>query len=110
MPFGACKQKPGGCGYRHAGGEERPGPIPKGWTKRSRPDEQSYELVSDGTVLFGYRVAAVPIPERKTESSICFVAVNIYDAKGNLVAESLPDEFRLHTRATIGRGGGIVFG
>jgi hypothetical protein len=86
------------------------GPTPNGWTKRPRADGTGYELVSDGTVLFGYRVVGVPIPGRSTASSICFVTVNIYNSKGELVAESLPDEFRLHKHpATIGRGG-IRFG
>ena len=82
------------------------GPAPKGWTKRARLDQQGYELVSDGTVLFGYHVAAIPIPGRDTESGICFVTVNIYDVKGTIIAESLPNEFRLHRGpAMIGHGG-----
>src|SRR5438105_1799485 len=82
------------------------GPTPQGWTKRPRVDGAGYELEKDGTVLFGYRVVATPIPGRNVESRLCFVTVNLYDAKGGLVAESLPDEFRLHRHpAKIGRGG-----
>jgi hypothetical protein len=86
------------------------GPTPSGWTRRQRVDGQGYELISDNNVLFGYRVVPTPIPGRSVVSNLCFVAVNIYDSKRGLVAESLPDEFRLHRHpAKIGRGG-IVFG
>jgi hypothetical protein len=61
-------------------------------------------------VLFGYRVVPVLVPGKNVESKLCFVSVNIYDTSGALVAESLPNEFRLHNHpATIGRGG-ISFG
>jgi len=84
------------------------GPAPKGWTRRQRVDGQGYELVSDSNdvVLFGYRVVPMSIPGRRSISDLCFVTVNIYDSTGKLVAESLPDEFRLYGRpAKIGRGG-----
>jgi hypothetical protein len=82
------------------------GPAPTGWTKRPRIDGDGYELESDGTVLFGYRVIAIRIPGFDTESRICLVAVNLYDSNGALVAEGLPEEFRLHRPPTkIGHGG-----
>jgi hypothetical protein len=85
------------------------GPTPTGWTKRPRVDEEGYELESGGNILFGYRVADIALPGGKT-ARICFVTVNIYSAGGDLVAESLGDEFRLHrSPASIGRGG-IRFG
>lgn len=73
------------------------GPAPRGWVKRPRADDLGYDLVSqDGIVLFGYRV----------ENHLCVVTVNLYAADGGLVAESLPNEFRLHRHpAMIGRGG-----
>src|ERR1041385_6903734 len=77
-------------------------PAPKGWTKRPRPDGTGYELVSDGKTLFGYRVVTTQIPGTAANTPRCFGAVSIYTAKGELVAESLPDEFRLHRHpATI---------
>jgi len=82
------------------------GPAPTGWTRRQRGDGQGYDLISNSDVLFGYRVVPTPIPGRNVASHLCFVTVNIYDGKGRLVAESLPDEFRLHRHpAQIGRGG-----
>jgi hypothetical protein len=85
------------------------GPAPKGWTKRPRVDGNGYELESDGTVPFGYRVVSIQIPGLDTESRICFVTVNLYGSNGALVAEVLPEEFRLHRHpAKIGRGG-LVF-
>jgi hypothetical protein len=64
------------------------GPIPDGWTQRRIPSEEGYELV-DGTgkTLFGYRV----------HDKLCRITVNLYSADGRLIAESLPDEFRLNT-------------
>jgi len=40
------------------------GPTPQGWTKRQR-DGQGFELVSDATVLFGYRVVPVLVGGKK---------------------------------------------
>jgi hypothetical protein len=80
------------------------GPAPNGWTKRQRPDSKGYELVSGNKTLFGYRVDQTATPSR-----LCLVTVNLYTANGELVAESLSDEFRLHRHpAMIGRGG-IMF-
>jgi hypothetical protein len=82
------------------------GPIPYGWTKRSRVDCTGYDLVSqNGTILFGYRAASYLVAGPQTESLIGLVTVNIYAADGGLVAESLPDQFvLLRHPATIGRG------
>jgi hypothetical protein len=82
------------------------GPIPYGWTKRSRVDCTGYDLVSqNGTILFGYRAASYLAAGPQTESLIGLVTVNIYAADGGLVAESLPDQFvLLRHPATIGRG------
>lgn len=73
------------------------GPAPNGWTIRKCGDPDGYELVSqDGTVLFAHKI----------EENLCIVVVNIYAADGELVAESLPDQFRIHRGpATIGHGG-----
>lgn len=82
------------------------GPAPTGWTKRQRVDRQGYELVSDKAVLFGYRVVSVPIPGSSVSSPLCLVTVNIHTTNGELVAECLSDEFRLHRGpALIGRDG-----
>ena len=82
------------------------GPMPNGWTKRPRVDQTGWELVCDGTVLFGFRVIDFSIAGTSTASSICLVTVNIYNSKGELVAESFPEEFRIHKGpAQIGRGG-----
>jgi hypothetical protein len=80
------------------------GPAPGGWTKRQLADSDGYELVSNGSVLFGYRV--VPFPQGDVETHLCIVTANIYDSGGEVVAESLPDELRLYKGpAQIGRGG-----
>jgi hypothetical protein len=73
------------------------GPMPEGWTRRQRVDEEGYELISnDGVVLFGYRV----------HDKICHVAVNLYAVDGEIVAESVIDELRIYRPPMrIGRGG-----
>ena len=82
------------------------GPIPDGWTKRSRIDGTGYDFVSqNGSVLLGYRAANYLLAGLQAESLICLVTVNVYAADGGLVAESLPDQFALLRHpATIGRG------
>jgi len=72
--------------------------LPKGWLKRPNMNSEGYELVdSNGTILFAYEV----LPNK-----ICHVTVNVYDADGTMVAESLPNEFIIHKGpAMIGRNG-----
>lgn len=74
--------------------------APQGWTKHAQPDSEGYKLVADdGTVLFAYSIV----------DRLCLVAANLYAANNDLIAESLPGEFRLHRGpARIGRNG-IVF-
>lgn len=73
------------------------GPTPNGWTKKPLMDDDGYSLVDQtGKTVFGYRVV----------DKICLVIVNIYSAASELVAESLPHQFLLHSGpARIGRGG-----
>jgi hypothetical protein len=64
------------------------GPVQSGWTVHRRPDIDGYELVGPGEkVIFGYAV----------KGKICRVTVNLYSADGRLIAESLPNEFKIHT-------------
>jgi hypothetical protein len=65
------------------------GATPQGWTTRPRVDGEGYELTSAaGVVIFGYRV----------EAHVCHVTVNIYAADGDIVAESIANEFRIYRR------------
>jgi len=72
------------------------GPTPHGWTKYPRVDEEGYDLKSGNKTLFGYRVVLWRAPGARAESRLCLVTVNIYDSGGNIVAESLPDQFLVH--------------
>lgn len=63
------------------------GPAPHGWTKRPNLNGNGFELVSDGTILFGFEV----LP-----NNTCHVTVNLYGEDGTLVAESTPETLKFH--------------
>jgi hypothetical protein len=74
------------------------GPTPHGWIKRQRVDGNGYELVdrTNGIALFGFEEI----------EDICHVTTNVYDGAGNLIVETLPDNFLVHRGpAMVGKGG-----
>jgi hypothetical protein len=77
------------------------GPVPNGWTRRQRADDKGYELVSDsGVVIFGYRV----------EGDRCFVTTNLYDEKGNMIAQATEESLIINGPCTFGDPPVIRFG
>ena len=73
-------------------------PAPRGWEQRRCPSFDGFELFDPDTgfVLFGYRVI----------DNICLVTTNLYDRLGGLIAETVGEDFLIHSGpARLGRHG-----
>jgi hypothetical protein len=72
------------------------GPVQQGWEKVMRPDQDGYDLreMTTGTIIFGYKII----------DNICVVTTNLYDEKGNIIAESRGDDFIIHGPCIVGGG------